>query len=34
VLAERGHLQKVEGLHPTGARVDAGKGVVICGVTS
>jgi hypothetical protein len=27
-------LSKVEGLHPTGAHVDAGKSTVICGVES
>jgi hypothetical protein len=30
----KGHLQKVEGLHPIGARDDVGKSVVICGVMS
>jgi hypothetical protein len=30
----KGRLQKVEGLHPTGTRVDAEKSAVICGVTS
>jgi hypothetical protein len=30
----KGISPKVKGLHPTGARADAGKSGVICGVTS
>jgi hypothetical protein len=30
----KGVSPKVEGLHPTDARADAGKSAVICGVTS
>jgi hypothetical protein len=29
----RGHLQKVQGLYPTSARVEAGKGGTIGGMT-
>jgi hypothetical protein len=34
VLGERGVSKKVMGLHPIGARADAGKSAIICGVMS
>jgi hypothetical protein len=34
ITRRKGTSPKIEGLHPTGARADADKSVVICGVTS